>query len=196
MRFSKKLFVIVLILGILGGIFYFGFEKPRRSGAKDNPLLSLFLEDGESPSINGGRVLSGAKEFIDDKIAAIKEGVKNGVETGVKEQQEEVLSYLKGNTNEAIDAVQEKIIGTEKNEGGITVSPVIKTGEKAYFLLSSPDSSGEVKYEIDWGDSSEENGILTGGNKTVSHSWSKKGEFSVIFKTSTVSELLKVIVTE
>ena len=74
--------------------------------------------------------------------------------------------------------------------------PVVKVGTDAHFLISNPDSSGEVQYEIDWGDGSSESGILSGAEKTVSHSWSGKGEFLVVFKTSAVSGSIKVIVTE
>ncbi len=61
--------------------------------------------------------------------------------------------------------------------------PVVKIGAEAHFLISNPESSREVGYEIDWGDGKTENGVLTGANKTVSHLWSREGEFSVVFKT-------------
>ena len=197
MRFFKKLFIAFAIIGVLGGGFYFVFDRPQESVAEGNPLLNLFLGDQKDISgESGGGILSDSKEFIDDKIASIKESVKGSVEVGVKEKQGEFLNYLKGSANEAIDTVQEKVVGAEKSGGSVTVLPVVKSGANAHFLISNPESSGEVGYEIDWGDGKTENGVLTGANKTVSHSWSEKGEYSVVFKTSAVSGLIKVIVTE
>ncbi|MFH0712428.1 MAG: PKD domain-containing protein [Candidatus Jorgensenbacteria bacterium] len=199
MGFSKKFFIALVVLGVLGGVFYFVLDKPKELGAKGNPLLNLFLGDPEDASDGG--IISDAKEFISDKTSALKESISGSVKESIEEKEGELVNYLKEGANEAIDTAQEKIVGVGKSGSGgsITVLPVVKAGASAYFLISNPESSGEVKYEVDWGDGSAENGVLATKNKTVSHSWDNAGEFSVIFKISgadSVSKSIKVIVTE
>jgi preprotein translocase subunit YajC len=191
MRFTKKLLIMLVAVVVLGGGFYFVFERPWESEAKKNPLLDLVFGDEESGE---GGIISGSKKYIDEKISSVKESVGRSIE----EKQEEALDSLKDKTNEAIDAAQEKIIGVGGASGSIKVTPVAKIGEQAYFLLSNPTPAEEVGYEVDWGDGETESGILSGESKTVSHSWAEGGEYSVIFQIlgSETSEKVLVVVTE
>jgi hypothetical protein len=192
MRFLKKLFIVLLVIVVLGGVFYFVFERPRESDAKKNPLLDLFFGDEESEVSDG--IFSDSKKFIDEKISSVKESIKESFQ----KKEEEFSDSLRGRVNKVIDATQEKVIGVEVESGNITVLQTVRIGADAYFLISNPDSSGSIQYEIDWGDGLTESGVLSGENKTVSHSWDEEGDFLVVFKTSgsdSVSESIKVFVT-
>jgi len=194
MRFLKRFLVTVIVIALLGVGFYFVFERPERLSAGDNPLLELFFGDE-----NGGGIIPNSKEFVEKKISSLKRSVEESVQESVKEKQEEVVSSLKGGVNSAIDAAQEKVLSIETvKEGGIKVLQTVKVGTNAYFLISVLNSSGDTDYEVDWGDGSTEKGVLSGGSKTVSHLWSKEGDFSVVFKTSGAASgsEVKVFVTK
>ncbi len=182
----------MIVVALLSVTFYVIFNRPERLAAGENPLLELFFGDEEGETGEG--ILSASKKFIDEKLTSIKDSVKESV----REKEEEVLTSLKKSTNEAIDAAQEKIVGIEEKSGSISVLQTVKTDTSAYFLISNPDPSLEIEYEIDWGDGSVEKGVLSGGSKTVSHLWNEEGEFLVNFKTlgsDFVSGSIKVFVT-
>ncbi|MBI4033981.1 MAG: hypothetical protein HY378_00320 [Candidatus Brennerbacteria bacterium] len=184
MRF-KKIFIVILVLAALGGGLYFIFNRPGKSSAEKNPLIELFSEE--------------PKRLVDGGVESVKEEIR--------EKGKSILSFLKESAGGAIDSVQEKA-GLGKSDAGeaavsggssITVLPVAKAGVKSYFLLSNPEPEREVQYEIDWGDGSVEEGILSGESETVSHEWKEKGEFLVSFRTKgagSVAESIKVLVTE
>lgn len=190
MRFIKKSLIALAVIAVLGGGLYFVFEQPWGSEAKRNPLLDLVFGGEETEE----GLISGSKKFIEEQATAAKESVKEGIE----KKESQILDSFKESVNEAIDSAQEKIIGVSGGGGNIRVVPVAKSGEQAYFLLSNPDPTKEVGYEVSWGDGETESGILAGESKTVSHSWSGEGEFTVSFKIlgSNTSESVKVVVTE
>lgn len=191
MRFLRKLFVVLLTVAVLGGAFYFIFERPQASDAKKNPLSDLFFGDKETED---GGLISDSKKFIDEKKLAVKESVSESID----KKENQILDSFKESINKAIDAAQEKVIGVSGSGGNIKVLPVAKTGTSAYFLISNPNPTEEVQYEVDWGDATVENGVLSGENKTISHSWDEEGEFLVSFKilgSDSASESIKVLVT-
>lgn len=197
MSFIKKLFLLVVILVLLGGIFYFIFNRPEKSEAQKNPFFDLFSRGRQTVE---EKVSSGSKKLIDTGVESVKEEIQK--------KGSGILTFLKEEAAEAIDSAQKKV-GLEKSSdresqtaamssgGSIKVLPVAKAGVKSYFLISNPNPSEEVEYEIDWGDGSSEKGVLSGENKTIFHSWNREGEFLVNFKilgSSSVSESIKVLV--
>ncbi len=194
MRFFKKLIVVLLAVTLLGGVFYFVFEKPQKSEASPNPLLSFFSGIRKEVEEAAENALSDSKKFMDQKSGAIKEDIQEDIQ----KKKNQLLSFLQENVNEAIDAVQEKIIGSDE-DGVIVVIPVAKVGSAAYFLISNPTPKQEVHYTVDWGDGLVEEETLAGTSKIISHVWSKKGEFLVRFKTSgsdVVSNTIKMVITQ
>ena len=196
MSFIKKFLVVVIVILILFGAFYFIFNRPEKSGATRNPFLDLF--SGRSENTADGNLLSGPEEFIAGKAVSVKESIQ--------EKGGEILTSLKDGVSGVVDAVGAKFGIQEDNtdkvqavlSGDIAVLPVAKAGARAYFLISSPAPSREIEYEIDWGDGSVEKGTLVGENATISHSWDKGGEFPVTFKTlgsDALSKSIKVFVT-
>ncbi|HXF43866.1 MAG TPA: hypothetical protein VNK70_00060 [Candidatus Paceibacterota bacterium] len=192
----KFLITVVLVLTLVG-IFYFVFNRPQELGAKINPFWDLFSRSGE------GKIRTSMSLGLKKLINYGAESMKGEIQ----EKGSSIFGSLKEKTAEVIDDVQEKT-GLEKSDikeahlvsgGSIAVLPVAKAGMKSYFLLSNPEPSREVKYEISWGDGVAEDGVLTGETKTISHSWGEEGEFLVTFRiidSDVLGESIKVFVTK
>ncbi len=189
MNSLKKISILLIVLAIAVGGFYFLFNKEKTYDFLF-PGVNRANQAEKSFSLND--VATASKNFLiaskTNFVNKIKEAAGRS-ESLVEETSENaktgVFNFFKKSVNDSVDSVGNKFgVNVGKSHQILTLKYSIKAGQPAYFSIKpSAENEEDLKYEIDWGDGKSEKGeIKNGKTKIVSHIWTNEENYIIKLK--------------
>ncbi|MBI5079392.1 PKD domain-containing protein [Candidatus Wolfebacteria bacterium] len=190
MNLFKKILILLIVAALTAGIYFlknesvykFDFNSlPSFLSEKISGVTKIFKSAARNP-----------KDFFSSKIKETAVSGENFVQSVAQDAKKSAFGYFKEFAIEKINQIENKFgAGTEKDgaeekniEKKLTVKYSVKINKPAYFSVKGfSGGSGDIKYEIDWGDGGKESGNIRSDEvKIVSHSWKKEGDYLIKFK--------------
>ena len=188
----KKFFAIIIAILIIGTAGYFILNRENLSQYsfpefKNKNIIPDFFRGVEGGSSAGG-VLSRVDLLINGENGILEKAANKAelaLEKIVDDFKFETFEKIKSAMNEKVDSLG-KGAGINIEVGKVEeINPVafsVKSGTPAYFTIVNRDDNG-LDYEADWQDGNKDAGIIKIGEKrTLSHNWTKAGEYLIQFK--------------
>lgn len=176
MNSLKKISILLIVLAIAAGGFYFLFNKEK---------IYSFLFPGKDFAAVSKNFLNDSKTNFINKIKEAANRSKLLAEETSKNAKTGVFNFFKESVDDGVDSVGSKFgVDIAKNQQILILKYSIKVGQPAYFSIKlSGENGNNLTYEINWGENKSEKGdIKDGKTKIISHIWTNKGDYSIKLK--------------